>query len=182
MRAILFAMFLCIIFCRKNKYPKRLEMANKTIHKMKEQFKNNLLKNSSKPKPKDYWSLEEYKEYDSPYYDDPLWDKDASPPNDPLWKEDDDPLWKEDDDPLWKEDDDPLWKDDPLWDDSDNVSGQEEDRGQCGLGARRGSQVTLILRFDNPVERDAIHINCGAGACIGQVQFSSCHTGGTFRP
>ena len=182
MRAILFAMFLCIIFCRKNKYPKRLEKANKTIHKMKEHFKNNPLKNSSKPKPKDYWSLEEYKEYDSPYYDDPLWDKDASPPNDPLWKEDDDPLWKEDDDPLWKEDDDPLWKDDPLWDDSDNVSGQEEDRGQCGLGARRGSQVTLILRFDNPVERDAIHINCGAGACIGQVQFSSCHTGGTFRP
>ena len=166
MRAILFAMFLCIIFCRKNKYPKRLEKANKTIHKMKEHFKNNPLKNSSKPKPKDYWSLEEYKEYDSPYYDDPLWDKDASPPNDPLWKEDDDP----------------LWKDDPLWDDSDNVSGQEEDRGQCGLGARRGSQVTLILRFDNPVERDAIHINCGAGACIGQVQFSSCHTGGTFRP
>ena len=174
MRAILFSVFLCIIFCRKNKYPKRLEMANKTNHKMKEQFKNGLRQNSLKPK--DYWSSEEYNEYeDSTYYVDPLWDKDTFPSEDPLWNEDEDPLWNEDEDP--------LWNDDPLWDDGDNVSeGEEVERGQCGPGARRGRPVTLVMRFDNPVERDAIHINCGEGACIGQVLFSSCHTGGSFSP
>ena len=174
MRAILFSMFLCIIFCRRNKYPKRLEMANKTIHKMKEQFKNSFKQNFSKPK--DYWSSEEYNQYeDSTYYDDPLSDKDAFPSHDPLWNEDEDPLWNEDEDP--------LWNNDPLWDDGDDVTGGEEvERGQCGPGARRGRPVTLVLRFDNPVERDAIHINCGEGACIGRVLFSSCHTGGSFSP
>ena len=89
-------------------------------------------------------------------------------------------MWNED--PLWEEDEDPLWNDDPLWDDGDDVSGQEAERGQCGPGARRGRMETYTLRYDDPVQREAIHINCGEGACIGRVTFSSCHTRDTFKP
>ena len=41
---------------------------------------------------------------------------------------------------------------------------------------------TYTLRYDDPVQREAIHINCGEGACIGRVTFSSCHTRDTFKP
>ena len=176
MRVILFSSLICIIFCWKNKSAhQRSAMANKTIHKMKEQFKNDLMKKPSS-KPKDYWSSEEYSEYgnEDPSFNDETYSyKDDSPSDDPLWNED----------PLWTEDDDPLWNDDPLWDDDDDVSGgQETDRGQCGPGARRGRLQTLTLRYDDPVQRDAIHISCGDGGCIGQVLFSSCHTRGLFKP
>ena len=152
-------------------------MANKTIHKMKEQFIDTLMKKSSKGK--DYWSSEEYTEYEED--EDPSYnDKTYSYKVDNL-NSHHDPLWNED--PLWEEDEDPLWNDDPLWDDrDDNVSGQEAERGQCGPGARRGRLETYTLRYDDPVQREAIHINCGEGACIGRVTFSSCHTRDTFKP
>ena len=85
MRVILFSLLICIIFSQKTKYPKRSEIAKKTIHKMKEQFKNNLMKKPSKPK--DYWSSEEYSEYENenPSYNDQTYSyKDDSPSDDPI--------------------------------------------------------------------------------------------------